>query len=175
MLNTRKISIIHVGGFRPTGNPFASHFGLTPLGLPNQEWPTFFGAQGLSSGSRNQESKNLFFICQLNLSEVPYVPEILSDVKLLNVFVHPEFVDGEYFCIRAYKSLENLVPMNVPEDATFHKGFEVSYELAEDNPQLSDQELVLPDAIEDRFSKELDEIADCLTISSGISTLVLPV
>lgn len=160
MINARKISIIHVGGLRPTDSSFASHFGLTPLGLPDEKWPTFFGPQGLSSGSRDQEPKNLFFLCQLNLTEAPYVSEILSDIKLITIFVHPEFVDSEYICIRAYKSLEGLIPINVPEGATFNKGYEVNFELAEDNPQSSDPDLVFPEDVDDPSSNGFDEIVD---------------
>ena len=178
MLNTRKISMIHVGGFRPTGNPFASHFGLTPLGLPNEKW----SAQSLSSGLGDQEPKNLFFICQLNLSEAPYVPEILSDIKLLTIFVNQDSKasDTNFYHIRAYKSLENLIPMNVPEGATFDKGFEVSYELAKDNPYSDDPDLIIDKQI-DRASPEYEEMIDkfdnrvCSKIGGYASTIQGPV
>ena len=48
--------------------------------------------------------------------------------------------DSEYFCIRAYKSLEGLVPLEVPEGCTFSKGFESSYEVSMDSPCCDDPE-----------------------------------
>jgi hypothetical protein len=135
ILNTRQVSLIHIGGFRPTGNPLASNFGLTPMALPDEKWPTFQGP--------HSESKSLFYICQINLTEAPYVPELLSDIKLITLFVHPDFVD-KHFCIRAYKSLDKLVPLPVPQGATFEKGFEARYELAEDQPHYDDPDLILP-------------------------------
>lgn len=146
MINTRKISIIKVGGFRPTGNPLASHFGLTPMALPEEQWPTFRGPQRLSAGTQQVEH-NLFFICQLNLTELPYLPELLSDIKLITLFVNPDSCDADYFCIRTYKSLDGLVPMQIPERHTFQKGFEVSYELGIDQPVYDDPDLILPDGI----------------------------
>jgi hypothetical protein len=70
------------------------------------------------------------------------VPEILADVKLLTVFVNPDFIDAEYYCIRAYKSLEGLVPLNVPAGCTFPNGFETSFELSTDTPLHDDPEYV---------------------------------
>ena len=55
LLNTRKASILQVGGFRPTFDPTASNFGIAPLGLPEEEWPVW-------------DSKPLLFVCQMNLS-----------------------------------------------------------------------------------------------------------
>ncbi len=135
MSNPSKISIIHVGGFRPTGNPFASHFGLSPLALPEEKWPTY---SILSKDRQTQEEKNLFFICQLNLTDAPYVPELLADIKLITIYVNPDFMDTDHFCIRAYKDLKGLIPLTPPPDATFEKGFEVWYELAHDIPLSCD-------------------------------------
>jgi uncharacterized protein YwqG len=167
MLNSRKISIIHVGGFRPTGNPYASHFGLTPLALQEESWPT--------SESKDQEAKNLFFIYQLNLTEAPYVPEILSDIKLITIFATPDFVYADNICLRAYKDLKGLVPLDVPDDATFAKGFEVRYELACDNPSSSDSDTIyskiggFPDIIQDEAFEDSDDLAKpefCLQINT---------
>jgi uncharacterized protein YwqG len=62
-----------VGGSRPAKDPFASNFGLRPLGVPGEEWPSANG-------------KPLMFICQLNLTIAPFVPELLRDVALLTFF-----------------------------------------------------------------------------------------
>jgi uncharacterized protein YwqG len=142
--NTRKTSIMHVGGFTPTCNPFASHFGLTPLALPNETWPTY-------RDSDTAEEKPLFFVCQLNLTEAPYVPHLLKDIKLITLFVHPDLLDTERWCIRAYKTFEGLIPLQIPGENTFKQGVEVSWELALDQPVCDDPALIFPD------HKNLDE------------------
>ena len=73
-LNTRKASALVLGGFKPTGNPLATHFGLSPVARQGELWPL-------------KDGKPLFFICQFNLTECPYVPDILKDIKLLTFFI----------------------------------------------------------------------------------------
>ena len=147
-INTRKISVIHIGGFRPTGDILTSNFGLTAMSYADEEWPKSF-----------KDNENLFFLCQLNLTEAPYVPELLSDIKLITIFVDRDNWDS--FCIRAYKNLDNLVPMKISEGATFKKGFEVKYELDIDQPVYDDDDLVLPKNI-NLLSLESDTIIDKL-------------
>lgn len=38
-LNTRKASIVHIGGLSPTNDVFASNFGLKSPSLLGEEWP----------------------------------------------------------------------------------------------------------------------------------------
>jgi uncharacterized protein YwqG len=146
--NTRNFSAIHIDELPPSGNPLASHFGLSPVRNPNESWPVFIN-------SSSQESENLFFICQLNLTEAPYVPDLLSDIKLINIFVRND--DEEVFSIRAYKDLDGLIPMEVPEGATFEKGFEIKYELAADQPIHDDSDLIEPMEDIEFDSKEFEE------------------
>jgi hypothetical protein len=66
---TSHTSLIRIGGFKPTGNPLTSHFGLTPLALPDEKWPTFigklsnraafFGDKRLSGNSEKEEKNYL--------------------------------------------------------------------------------------------------------------------
>src|ERR1700685_841574 len=79
-LNTRKASVVHVGGFRPTGDPFASNFGLRALGAEGEEWPTMKG-------------EPLLFLCSLDLEAAPAVPPLLEDIALITFFVDPAFGD----------------------------------------------------------------------------------
>src|SRR5277367_6887120 len=102
-------SIVRVGGFRPTGDPLASHFGLTPLRLPGEEWP--------SSGG-----KPLLFVCQLNLTQAPSLPPLLQDIALITFFVDPEHGqlthdNGDNWQVRAYASLDRLIALPRPEGA----------------------------------------------------------
>ena len=108
-LNTRKASVLHVGGFRPTFQPAASNFGLAPLGLPGEEWPIW-------------ESKPLLFVCQMNLTTAPAAPPLLAGVQLLTFFIDPELgtlskENGADWRLRTYRSLEGLAPIPAPAGA----------------------------------------------------------
>jgi hypothetical protein len=120
-MNTRKASIVQVGGFRPTLDPLATHFGLKPVGLPGEGWPESLG-------------KPMMFVCQLNLTAAPVVPERLADIRLITFFVAPETAalneeNGGNWCLRAYRSLDGLTPVGARPDAPkIKKGFECSWE-----------------------------------------------
>jgi uncharacterized protein YwqG len=126
-----------VGGFRPSFDPLASNFGLKPLGLPGESWPVWAG-------------KPLLFVCQLNLTTAPAVPALLEVIKLITFFVNPDHAglseeNGNDWCLRAYKSLDGLVPTSAPGDAPkVRKGFECLWEEHEDHPNHDDPELAVP-------------------------------
>ena len=136
-LNTRKVSVLQVGGFRPTFDPAASNFGLAPLGLPEEEWPTW-------------NSKPLLFVCQMNLVTAPAVPQLLADIHLISFYVDPELgilqkENGADWRLRTYTSLEGLVPIPAPVDAPkVKKGFECRWEEGEDHPNYDDPDIVIP-------------------------------
>jgi hypothetical protein len=117
----RKTSVVQVGGFRPTLDPFATNFGMKPLALAGETWPESAG-------------KPMLFICQLNLSSAPVIPDRLADIKLITFFVEPDTAslaeeNGDNWCLRAYKSLDGLTPLAVPPDAPkIKKGFECRWE-----------------------------------------------
>lgn len=150
-LNTRKASILHVGGLRPTGDPFASNFGLKPLGLPEETWPTV-------------NEKPLMFICQMNLTAAPFVPELLADVKLITFFAKTSVSalkkeNGKGWCLRAYKSFEGLAPITPPAKVpAIRKGFESRWEECTDNPNHDDPDLAVPEGFDDS-EIELDNVA----------------
>jgi uncharacterized protein YwqG len=118
-------SVVNVGGFRPTGEPLATHFGMKPVGLTGEPWPEWNG-------------KPLLFVCQLNLTAAPFVPSLLAEVKLLTFFIQPDLgtlaeENGSDWCLRAYPSLEDLAPLAPPSGATAtRKGFECRWEEAKD-------------------------------------------
>ncbi len=149
--NTRKASIVHVGGFRPTGDPFASNFGMQPMGSANEEWPAVNG-------------RPMLFVCQLNLSTAPAVPTSLTDIKLLTFFIEPDFNDlsqenNENWCLRAYKTLDGLIPVRKPSSAPASKrGFECRWEECEDHPNYDDPDLVEVDGF-DSSDVELENLA----------------
>jgi hypothetical protein len=137
--NTRRASVLEVGGFRPTGAPDASHFGLTPLAKAGEGYPV------------NALGQPLEFICQLNLTQAPFVPEILSDIALITVFVdaprrfNPED-DRSSWCVRAHESPEGLVALEPPPSLAtprwLHgKGFEARWSEVADHPVYDDPDL----------------------------------
>jgi hypothetical protein len=132
-LNTRKASVVHVGGFRPSGDPLVSHFCLTPVALPNEPWPSHKG-------------RPLLFVCQLNLTTAPVVPELLKDAALVTFFVAADFgrlarENGKNWHLRAYASTEGLVRLAPPEDAPkAGRGFECRWEACDDHPVYDDPE-----------------------------------
>jgi len=131
-VNRRKASTITIGGFRPTLDPYASHFGLPPLSLPDEGWP-------------EHDGRPLFFICQLNLTQSPHVPEPLSGLALLTVFIDSKSrlgqQNGDGWLLREYSSLANLSPLAIPEGTTFYRGFEVRFDEADDYPVFDDPDL----------------------------------
>jgi uncharacterized protein YwqG len=150
-LNTRKASVLQVGGFRPTFDPTASNFGMGPLGMPGEEWPT-------------GESKPLLFVCQMNLASAPAVPSLLADIQLITFFVSPELGDlhrenGTNWQLRAYSSVDGLVRIAAPADAPkVKKGFECRWEECEDHPNHDDPEMVIPAGAR-RPRTELENVA----------------
>jgi uncharacterized protein YwqG len=149
-LNTRKASIVHVGGFRPTGDPSASNFGLRALGAPGEEWPA-------------SDGKPLLFICQLNLTAAPVVPPLLQDIQLVTFFADPDAAlgkeNGEDWRVFAYKSLDGLTAMNRPGDApAMKRGFECRWEVCEDQPNYDDPDRVVPEGFDDD-DVELENVA----------------
>lgn len=136
-LNTRKASIVHVGGFRPTGDPLASHFGLSPVGLPGEGWPSVNG-------------EPMRFICQLNLTKSPFVPDLLKDIALVTFFVAPELgrlheESGKDWCLRAYASTKELAAISRPANAPpTGRGFECRWEAVDDQPVYDDPDIAIP-------------------------------
>ncbi len=135
-LNTRKASVLQIGGFRPTFDPLAPNFGATPVAAPGETWPEAAG-------------KPLLFVCQLNLASAPAVPQILSDIKLVTFFANADDAgtlgqeNGENWVLRAYKSLDGLTQLTAPAGAPkVRKGFECLWQEMEDHPEPEDPELV---------------------------------
>jgi uncharacterized protein YwqG len=136
-LNTRRASLVNVGGFRPTGELLASNFGLQPVGLPGDEWPTFKG-------------KPLLFVCQLNLTTAPTVPAVLGDIKVITFFINADLgslgeENGQGWSLRAYNITDGLVPLTCPLNTPKVKcGFECQWEGCDDHPSFDDPEVIVP-------------------------------
>ncbi|HLK61935.1 MAG TPA: DUF1963 domain-containing protein [Bryobacteraceae bacterium] len=140
-LNARPASALQIGGFRPTNNISTSNFGRKPLALAGEKWPTWKGSP-------------LLFVCQLNLTKAPVVPELLQDIKLMTFFVSPQGgplqrENGKDWRLRAYKSLLNLVPLAPPDGAgRLDRGCECQWEECVDYPTADDPEMRVPQGYE---------------------------
>lgn len=149
-VNTRRASIVHVGGFRPTGDPLATHFCLTPVALPGETWPIHDG-------------KPMLFVCQLNLTEAPVVPKLLQDIAVITFFLDPDVglrddTNGKDWCLRAYKTTNELALLAPPTDAPkIERGFECRWEECDDQPVYDDPELIVPEGF-DRSDVHLDNV-----------------
>lgn len=136
-LNTRFASVLEVGGFRPQGSPTASHIGLSPVMRADETWPY------------DSEDRPMQFVAQINLTEAPFLPEILQDIALLTVFVGERCIQQDFrpgsWELRAYMSLDGLLPVSAPSQP-WHwiKGFECQWRQIEDYPSYDDEQLVLP-------------------------------
>lgn len=149
-LNVRPASVLEVGGFRPTGNPLASHIGLLPVMQPHEKWPL------------DSQNRPMQFIAQLNLAEAPFVPILLQDVALLTVFVAEDCIQrrfsAESWELRAYKNLGSLAPVIAPQQP-WHwvRGFECRWHKVLDYPCYDDLQLRLPEgfSLEDDLPEEM--------------------
>ncbi|WP_083939289.1 DUF1963 domain-containing protein [Deinococcus apachensis] len=149
-LNIRPTSVLEVGGFRPTSHPLASHIGLAPVMRVGEEWP------------RDSEGRGMQFIAQLNLTEAPFVPEVLRDIALLTIFVGEECIERGFnpgsWELRAYPSLDGLSRVTAPPRPwRWLKGFECRWQQTEDYPSYDDDLLKLPDGyrLEDDLPEEM--------------------
>ena len=99
----RKAIIFHTGGFRPTNELGESWIGAVKWILPGESIP------------EDIDGTPMMPLASIFIESPDYVPEEISDMKLINVFVSPDFqrnllnLDGYYF-VRTYKSLDGLVP-----------------------------------------------------------------
>lgn len=106
----RPAGVARLGGDRPPQDPLASWFGRVRAALPGEDWPTTDGAPMLA-------------LAQLNLRELPCPPpKALADVALLTVFLGPwqlpvDQPNGVNWALRAYPSLDGLVPLAEPAPA----------------------------------------------------------
>ncbi|ARU05086.1 hypothetical protein CCO03_10635 [Comamonas serinivorans] len=141
--NTRPCCVLQVGGFRPGGEPTASHLGLSPVMRADEDWPVDLAGQPMQ------------FIAQLNVAQAPWRPAALQDLALLQLFVGEQFIEsgseaGTY-AIRTYPSLEGLAAREQPpfrERAWIAQGVEARWQAPQDDhPCYDDGDMVLPEGL----------------------------
>jgi uncharacterized protein YwqG len=148
----RRSSQIIVGEFKPLEQPEASWFGRVRLAQANESWPI-------------HEGKPMIPLCQLNLTEAPYVPPNLEDIALLTIFISAQALpldtpNGDGWQLRTYSSLENLIEIVEPDHGSQIRPFPIRWELIEeDYPSWEDVTIALPEEIEDNYY-DLFEVKD---------------
>ncbi|MEO1029045.1 MAG: DUF1963 domain-containing protein [Pseudomonadota bacterium] len=160
-VNGRTCAVFTPGGFRPTGNPLATKFGGIPVGLADEAWPMHQKQFYDGAERRPGEWVPSSAICQINLTEAPFVPEPLSQFAMLTLFCATTPPDRhgygggpepfeEYVTIRAYTSLDGLVPLIVPDavDLNWIKEMECQWQEKTDWPIWSGDDAWLPDGVE---------------------------
>ncbi|WP_243614700.1 DUF1963 domain-containing protein [Shimia aestuarii] len=123
----RRCSSLSVGGFRPSGELTSSCFGEVRASRKGEIWPELHG-------------EALWPVCQLNLLDAPFVPDNLSDIALLQVFVSEDYWSSDFatvdsseevlkspFFIRVYDSLAELQQVKVPSHKSPFKAFEARW------------------------------------------------
>ena len=104
-------------------------------------------------------------LCQFNLTEAPFVPEILRDISLITIFIAEDFYGGEtiqarnrndlsdwIWCLRSYAHIEDLVPLVPPNFASSVRPFEAQWlEAQTDYPTHDTMPIELPPDIDDRY------------------------
>lgn len=157
---SRKASLMQIDDSTENIDIYSSWFGKVLLGLPNEKWPTSKGEQ-------------MDPLCQINVSQLPYIPEELKDIEFITVFIGPNElpfnnVNGENWCLRSYKNINDLVPLeqiNTTSQIISHpmKG----QLIGEDYPswddfvdlKLNNKNINLPKQVEDEFDDCFKNIA----------------
>lgn len=125
----RKASVAQVGGFRPPEDVLCSWFGNVLVCKEGEEWPQWDRVVG---------KKGVYMtpLAQFNLTEAPFVPEKLKRFKMITVFIDDDYLPfdkpyGQGWIVRAYESLEDLVPLKRPEVEFEIKPFPMKWEIVE--------------------------------------------
>ncbi|MCA0371129.1 MAG: DUF1963 domain-containing protein, partial [Proteobacteria bacterium] len=117
---------------------FSSRFAGEAVGMRNDPWPLY---EALGSHTTASGQVPLFFLGQINVRELPFVPESLKGLALISIFVDPEFRNPKRCLVRAYENLDGLVPLAVPEEVTLSAPCALGFEMCEDAPHARDPAL----------------------------------
>lgn len=103
----RRAVVMQVGGDKRGATPMSSWFGRVAVGLPGDVWPE-------SDGQPMQA------LCQINLTELPLRPPGLEELAFLAIFISSDELpsntpNGKGWCLRVYKDLGSLVPLEPVE------------------------------------------------------------
>jgi hypothetical protein len=156
----RRAIRMNLGGIRPPESPLASWFGKVLVALPGENWP---------AGEKGQP---MHAICQINLTELPFRPTLLQDTAFLSVFIDPEshydrggVPNGTCWLLRAYKTLEHLRPVQIPEAHFAIKPLPLTPEIIEQDYPCHDN---VPWEILDWFNNHGEKYYDHFSTTNGL-------
>ncbi|MBA4118754.1 MAG: hypothetical protein C0514_07680 [Candidatus Puniceispirillum sp.] len=124
----------------PTGpcDLFSSRFAGEAVGRSAEAWPVY---EAMGPHTKAPEEVPLFFLGQINVGELPFVPESLKGLALISIFVDPEFRNPERCLVRAYESIDGLVALPAPLGVTPRAPCAMDFEMCEDAPCVRDPAL----------------------------------
>ena len=142
----RRAICLELGGFRPPENPRTSWFGRVGFALPGETWP-------------RSDGKPMHALCQINLTELPFRPPRLDDLEFITVCVGPDKLptdganaNGVNWCLRAYRSVSELVPLPSVQTGTSIKPLPMRPKIIEeDYPCSEDVPCAVPPEVEDKY------------------------
>jgi uncharacterized protein YwqG len=143
---SRAATLFEAGGFRPTDDIKASWIGKVTVGKAGEEWPTHRGTP-------------LHPLCQINITQLPFVPDNLKELKFITVFFSEDHFEGyendnNVVCVRTYTSLDELMSLTQPQMSKGIKPFQLRAALVEkDFPCFEDCPVDVPSKYEDDFSE----------------------
>ena len=147
----KQASVFEIGGFRPPDDPLTSWFGKVKVALPGESWP-------VSDGT------SMIPLAQINLTELPYIPDELSDIQLITVFIDCNSLpidtpNGEKWALRVYKDLSALVPIEEPDDLnTWLKAFPMKASIAEKDYPCWEDVWDCPEELDDDYYDLFDNV-----------------
>ena len=117
---------------------FSSRFAGEAVARAGEAWPVY---EALGSHTTASGQVPLFFLGQINVGELPFVPESLKGLALISIFVDPEFRNPERCLVRAYESIDGLVALPAPLGVTPRAPCAMDFEMCEDAPCVRDPAL----------------------------------
>ncbi|MFG4001532.1 DUF1963 domain-containing protein [Flavobacterium aquidurense] len=142
------------GGFKPINSISESWIGRVYLYHENEEIPL------------DNDGELMLPLFQLCLNQLPFVPKILEESKIITVFISKKFPmdltpNGNNWVLREYKSSDNIVVKDLKNDTSFIKPFPLLNRLIEeDYPVWEDPE------IPDELSNKINQLEDSGVIDS---------
>lgn len=124
----KKATELKTGGFRPTYSKSESWIGNVYLYKKNEEIP------------KDKKGDLMMPLFQLCLTNLPIIPKVLSETKVLTVFVSKDLPvtltpNGENWLIREYKCIDDLLIKKLIHPNSFLKAFPLKPQIVnEDYP-----------------------------------------
>ncbi|MVM36598.1 DUF1963 domain-containing protein [Spirosoma sp. HMF3257] len=143
----RRAIRMKVGGFRPVDNPQASWIGKVLVAKPDEGWP-------------QREGKPMLPLCQINLNDFAFKPELVSDIALITIFIDSNEIpreddeNGTSWCLRAYNTPGELTPLAQVPVLSPIKPMQMIPEVVEqDFPNWDDCPIPIPARYDENYSE----------------------